>query len=129
MTAAAFLAERARLGEFWTPLVVLDDEAMRSDVAAMARWCRERGTHRGLRRAAVGGRRGLRGLPGARPVAARARRGAAYWPAWPPCTGLSRTSTTGATCTSRRGAAPTSTSSRRSSRPLGRPLHPALGCL
>jgi len=43
MTAAAFLAERPRLGEFWTPLVVLDDEAMRSNVATMAAWCRERG--------------------------------------------------------------------------------------
>ena len=43
MTAAAFLAGRPRLGEFWTPLVVLDDDAMRSNVATMAGWCRERG--------------------------------------------------------------------------------------
>jgi D-serine deaminase-like pyridoxal phosphate-dependent protein len=43
MTAAAFLAGRPRLGEFWTPLVVLDDEAMRSNVEVMAGWCRERG--------------------------------------------------------------------------------------
>ena len=43
MTAAAFLAGRPRLGEFWTPLVVLDDDAMRSNVATMAAWCRERG--------------------------------------------------------------------------------------
>ena len=200
MTAAAFLAGRPRLGEFWTPLVVLDDAAMLANAATMASWCRERGleimphgkttmaptlwrrqldagalgitlatmgqvrtarelrcrprscsptrpstntrcvtsrrarrprvplrvlgrlardrrgdgarpargtaaapgrrvrrarrrgrshrcahrrrrrrgrrAHRGLRRAAVGGRRGLRGMPGARPVAARARRGA-----------------------------------------------------
>ena len=37
---------------------------------------RGRRAHRGVRRAAVGGRRRLRGVPGARPVAARARRGA-----------------------------------------------------
>jgi D-serine deaminase-like pyridoxal phosphate-dependent protein len=42
-TVGAFLADRPRLGEFWTPLVVLDDEAMRSNVATMAAWCRERG--------------------------------------------------------------------------------------
>jgi D-serine deaminase-like pyridoxal phosphate-dependent protein len=42
-TVRAFLAERPRLGEFWTPLVVLDDDAMRSNVETMARWCRERG--------------------------------------------------------------------------------------
>ncbi|HEX3257777.1 MAG TPA: amino acid deaminase [Pseudonocardia sp.] len=42
-TVRAFLAERPRLGEFWTPLVVLDDDAMRSNVATMAAWCRERG--------------------------------------------------------------------------------------
>ena len=42
-TAHAFLAERPRLGEFWTPLVVLDDDAMRSNVETMAVWCRERG--------------------------------------------------------------------------------------
>jgi len=41
-TVRAFLAERPRLGEFWTPLVVLDDDAMRSNVATMAGWCRER---------------------------------------------------------------------------------------
>jgi D-serine deaminase-like pyridoxal phosphate-dependent protein len=43
MTAAAFLAGRPRLGEFWTPLVVLDDEAMHHNVQIMAGWCRERG--------------------------------------------------------------------------------------
>lgn len=43
MTTAGFLATRPRLDEFWTPLVVLDDEAMRSNVDTMAGWCRERG--------------------------------------------------------------------------------------
>ena len=43
MTVGAFLAGRPRLGEFWTPLVVLDDEAMRHNVQTMAGWCRERG--------------------------------------------------------------------------------------
>jgi hypothetical protein len=43
MTAGAFLAGRPRLGEFWTPLVVLDDEAMHHNVQVMAGWCRERG--------------------------------------------------------------------------------------
>jgi len=42
-TVREFLAERPRLAEFWTPLVVLDDDAMRSNVATMAAWCRERG--------------------------------------------------------------------------------------
>ncbi len=43
MTVGAFLAEGPRLGEFWTPLVVLDDDAMRHNVQIMAGWCRERG--------------------------------------------------------------------------------------
>ncbi|HKT57893.1 MAG TPA: amino acid aldolase [Microbacterium sp.] len=43
MTASDFLATRPRLDEFWTPLIVLDDAAMRSNVATMAAWCAERG--------------------------------------------------------------------------------------
>ena len=42
MTTAQFLQTRPRLSEFWTPLVVLDDAAMRHNVDTMARWCRER---------------------------------------------------------------------------------------
>ena len=43
MTAAEFLATRPRLDEFWTPLIVLDDAAMRANVATMAAWCAARG--------------------------------------------------------------------------------------
>lgn len=43
MTIADFLATAPRLDEFWTPLVVLDDDAMRHNVATMAAWCGERG--------------------------------------------------------------------------------------
>jgi D-serine deaminase-like pyridoxal phosphate-dependent protein len=42
MSAAEFLATAPRLGEFWTPLLVLDDTAMRANTATMARWCAER---------------------------------------------------------------------------------------
>jgi D-serine deaminase-like pyridoxal phosphate-dependent protein len=41
MTASAFLATAPRLDEFWTPLIVLDDAAMRANVATMAAWCAE----------------------------------------------------------------------------------------
>lgn len=43
LTAADFLATRPRLEEFWTPLVVLDDAAMRANVATMAAWCAAQG--------------------------------------------------------------------------------------
>ncbi|MGO2747019.1 alanine racemase [Microbacterium sp.] len=43
LTIAKFLASSPRLEEFWTPLVVLDDSAMRHNVETMASWCRERG--------------------------------------------------------------------------------------
>ena len=43
MTIVDFLATAPRLDEFWTPLVVLDDDAMRHNVATMAAWCGERG--------------------------------------------------------------------------------------
>ncbi|MFJ4045806.1 alanine racemase [Microbacterium sp. NPDC089987] len=39
MTASAFLETKPRLDEFWTPLIVLDDAAMRANVATMAEWC------------------------------------------------------------------------------------------
>ncbi len=41
LTAAEFLATAPRLDEFWTPLVVLDDAAMRHNVDTMAHWCAE----------------------------------------------------------------------------------------
>ena len=43
MTIAEFLASEPRLEEFWTPLVVLDDSAMRHNIDTMAAWCRQRG--------------------------------------------------------------------------------------
>lgn len=43
MTVADFLATSPRLEEFWTPLIVLDDSAMRHNVDTMAGWCAERG--------------------------------------------------------------------------------------
>ncbi|GAA1146024.1 amino acid deaminase [Microbacterium natoriense] len=43
MTVDAFLATAPRLSEFWTPLIALDDSAMRSNVDVMAVWTRERG--------------------------------------------------------------------------------------
>lgn len=42
-TASEFLATSPRLEEFWTPLVVLDDEALRGNLETMATWCGERG--------------------------------------------------------------------------------------
>lgn len=43
MTTAEFLATGPRLSEFWTPLIVLDDAAMRHNIDTMAKWCAERG--------------------------------------------------------------------------------------
>jgi D-serine deaminase-like pyridoxal phosphate-dependent protein len=43
MTAADFLATQPRLSDFWTPLLVLDDTAMRHNVDTMAAWCDARG--------------------------------------------------------------------------------------
>lgn len=43
LTVDAFLATRPRLSEFWTPLIALDDAAMRDNVALMAQWSGERG--------------------------------------------------------------------------------------
>ncbi|MGF6824615.1 D-serine deaminase-like pyridoxal phosphate-dependent protein [Microbacterium sp. ZKA21] len=42
-TIAEFLATRPHLDEFWTPLIALDDAAMRGNVTTMATWCAERG--------------------------------------------------------------------------------------
>lgn len=42
-TVAELLATSPRLEEFWTPLVVLDDAAMRHNVDTMAAWCGDRG--------------------------------------------------------------------------------------
>ena len=43
LTVAEFLATRPRLPEFWTPLVALDDQAIRHNLAVMARWTSARG--------------------------------------------------------------------------------------
>jgi D-serine deaminase-like pyridoxal phosphate-dependent protein len=43
MTIAEFLATSPVLSEFWTPLVVLDDAAMRHNSTVMSEWCRARG--------------------------------------------------------------------------------------
>lgn len=43
MTTAEFLESGPRLSEFWTPLVVLDDAAMRHNVDVMSAWCAQRG--------------------------------------------------------------------------------------
>lgn len=43
MTIAEFVATAPRLAEFWTPLIVLDDSAMRHNLDIMASWCGERG--------------------------------------------------------------------------------------
>src|SRR3954453_14649444 len=42
-TVAEFLAERPRLSEFSTPLLVLDDGALADNTARMAGWCAEHG--------------------------------------------------------------------------------------
>jgi len=43
MTVSEFLATQPTLSEFWTPIVTLDDEAMRSNLALMAEWAGARG--------------------------------------------------------------------------------------
>lgn len=43
MTVAAFLASEPRLSEFWTPIVALDDEAIRNNLTVMAQWSASRG--------------------------------------------------------------------------------------
>ena len=45
MTPAEFLATEPALSEFWTPLVVLDDEAMRHNATTMIQWMLARGLH------------------------------------------------------------------------------------
>jgi D-serine deaminase-like pyridoxal phosphate-dependent protein len=43
MTPDEFLATGPTIAEFWTPLVVLDDAAMRHNIDVMGQWCRARG--------------------------------------------------------------------------------------
>jgi len=43
LSAAEFLATSPQIDEFWTPLIALDDAAMRHNVDTMATWCREQG--------------------------------------------------------------------------------------
>lgn len=43
MTVTEFLATGPRLSEFWTPIVTLDDEAIRHNLDLMAQWCSARG--------------------------------------------------------------------------------------
>lgn len=43
MTVTEFLATGPRLSEFWTPIVALDDEAIRHNLDLMAQWCSARG--------------------------------------------------------------------------------------
>lgn len=43
LTVDQFLASEPRLSEFWTPVIALDDAAMRANIAVMAAWTAERG--------------------------------------------------------------------------------------
>lgn len=43
MTAREFLATAPRLGEFWTPLLVLDRQAMQANARTIQGWCTRRG--------------------------------------------------------------------------------------
>ncbi|MDQ4214483.1 amino acid aldolase [Microbacterium capsulatum] len=43
LTVDQFLATEPRLSEFWTPIIALDDEAMRGNLDVMARWTAARG--------------------------------------------------------------------------------------
>ncbi|MDW4572914.1 alanine racemase [Microbacterium sp. M3] len=43
LSVGAFLARSPRLSEFWTPLLVLDDGALRDNIAFLAVWCADRG--------------------------------------------------------------------------------------
>lgn len=43
MTVREFLATEPRLSEFWTPIVALDDEAIRHNLDLMSQWCSARG--------------------------------------------------------------------------------------
>ncbi|WP_437583117.1 alanine racemase [Paramicrobacterium sp. CJ85] len=43
LTVREFLDSDPRLGEFWTPLVALDDDAMRSNLEVMREWTSSRG--------------------------------------------------------------------------------------
>jgi D-serine deaminase-like pyridoxal phosphate-dependent protein len=43
LTVDEFLATEPRLSEFWTPVIALDDDAMRNNLAVMAAWTEARG--------------------------------------------------------------------------------------
>lgn len=43
MSVTDFLASAPMLSEFWTPIVALEDEAIRSNLGLMAQWCATRG--------------------------------------------------------------------------------------
>lgn len=43
LTAREFLATAPRLGEFWTPLLVLDRRAMQANARTIQQWCTRRG--------------------------------------------------------------------------------------
>lgn len=43
MTVSAFLESEARLSEFWTPIVALDNELIENNLTVMAQWCQSRG--------------------------------------------------------------------------------------
>ncbi|WP_246150175.1 amino acid aldolase [Agromyces intestinalis] len=43
LTVGEFLATEPRLDEFWTPLLVLDDAALRANARAIQSWCDEHG--------------------------------------------------------------------------------------
>lgn len=43
LTVDEFLATEPRLSEFWTPVIALDDSAMRNNLAVMAAWTEARG--------------------------------------------------------------------------------------
>ena len=43
LTVKEFLASEPRLSEFWTPIVALDDSAIKSNLDLMAQWCSSRG--------------------------------------------------------------------------------------
>ena len=43
LTIAEFLATQPRLSEFWTPLLVIDDQALRHNSETIASWCGQQG--------------------------------------------------------------------------------------
>ncbi|MBW4094608.1 MAG: hypothetical protein HIU81_04040, partial [Acidobacteria bacterium] len=43
LTAAEFLATKPTLDEFWTPLLVLDGQAMQHNIDVLSQWCSDKG--------------------------------------------------------------------------------------